>query len=103
MNARTLLLAGAIALSASPIFAHGFGKDMAANLPDLFTQADSNGDGKLTLDEYKNLRTLIAEKRTEARFQKLDTAGTGAVTLDEMQAAIAAHAGHHRGGCTEKQ
>jgi len=102
MHARTLLLAGAIALSASPILAHGFGKDMAANLPDLFAQADSNGDGKLTLDEYRNLQALIAAKRTETRFQKLDADGSGAVTLDEIQAAMAAHADHHR-GCTAKQ
>jgi len=100
MNARTLLLAGAIALSATPILAHGFGRQMAADLPDLFTQADSNGDGKLTLDEYRNLQALIAAKRTESRFQRLDADGSGTVTLDEIQAAMAAHADHKHGGCT---
>jgi hypothetical protein len=99
MQIRTWLLAGTLALAAAPAMARGFGQAIAADLPALFAQADANGDGKLSLDEYKTFRELVAEKRTEAQFQRLDTAGAGTVTLDQIQAAIASHQGRHQ-GCT---
>lgn len=101
MQIRSWLLAGALALAAMPALGRGFGKAVVADLPALFAQADANGDGKLTLDEYKTFRQLVAERRTEAQFQRLDTAGAGAVTLDQIQTAIASHQGRHP-GCAGK-
>jgi len=103
MKVGVFVLAAAAALAAVPVLAHGgpgFGQALQAELPALFAQADANGDGSLTLDEFKTFRQLVAEKRTELMFQRFDANGDGKVTLDEINAAHAArknwqHTGKH--------
>jgi len=46
-------------------------------------KADTNGDGKISKDEFME----AAKKRAEARFQKLDANGDGFITADELNAA----------------
>jgi hypothetical protein len=100
MKARVLLLAAAVTLAAVPVLAHGghaCGQALQAELPALFTQADANGDGSLSLDEFKTFKELVAQKRTELEFQRLDANGDGKVTLDEINAhAAERHAAKRR-------
>ena len=104
MKVGVFVLAAATALAAVPVLAHGghhgFGQALQAELPALFAQADANGDGSLTLDEFKTFKQLVAEKRTELMFQRLDANGDGKVTLNEINAAHTArraqrHPGKH--------
>ena len=46
---------------------------------------DTNGDGKISKEEFMD----AAKKRAEARFQKLDANGDGYITKDELDAAKA--------------
>jgi hypothetical protein len=71
---------------------------------DRFAQADTNGDGVITLDEFKaafdkRLEALKAkmgdkfdparfEKRAEERFTQLDKDNSGGLTRDEFAAAL---------------
>jgi Ca2+-binding EF-hand superfamily protein len=94
MTKRPWVLAGSMMLLATPVLAnhgHGGGPGFAADLPALFAQADADGDGRLTPDEYQAFKKLVAQRRAEARFKRLDTDGDGTVSLAELQAAAAAH------------
>jgi hypothetical protein len=95
MKVSVFVVAAVMTLAAAVVFAQGgpgCGQAFQAELPGLFAQADANGDGSLTLDEFKTFKHLVAEKRTELMFQKLDANSDGKVTLDEINAARAAHA-----------
>jgi hypothetical protein len=96
MKVGVFVLAAATALAPMAVLAHEghgrFGQAFQAELPALFAQADANGDGSLSLDEFKTFKQLVAEKRTELMFQHLDANGEGKVTLDEINAAHAARA-----------
>jgi hypothetical protein len=96
MKLRVLTFAAAAALAPVAVLAHGgrgghgCGQALQAELPALFAQADANGDGSLTPDEFRTFKDLVAQKRAELMFQKLDANGDGKVTLDEINAAHAA-------------
>ena len=101
MKVNVLMLAAALTLAALPVLAdcgHGGGPALQAELPALFTQADIDGDGSLTLDEFKTFKQLVAQKRTQSQYQRLDANGDGKVTLDEINADAAAqrHTDKHR-------
>jgi hypothetical protein len=79
MKVSVFVAAAVMTLAAAPVFAHGgpgCGQTLEAELPGLFAQADASGDGSLTLDEFKTFKQLVAEKRTELMFQKLDATAT---------------------------
>jgi Ca2+-binding EF-hand superfamily protein len=98
MKVGVFVLAAATALAPLPVLAHegpgghGGWQALQAEMPALFAQADANGDGSLSLDEFKTFKQLVTEKRTELMFQHLDANGDGKVTLDEINAAHAARA-----------
>ncbi len=52
----------------------------------LFAQADADGSGTLSLEEFKTFESLVRDKMTEHHFKHLDTNGDGVVSLDELQA-----------------
>jgi hypothetical protein len=52
----------------------------------LFAQADGNGDGVLSLDEFKTLETLMRDSMMAHHFEALDTSSDGVVSLEELQA-----------------
>lgn len=52
----------------------------------LFAQADTDGNGMLSVDEFKVFESLVRDKMAERHFNHLDTNGDGAVSLDELQA-----------------
>jgi hypothetical protein len=60
--------------------------EMQAERAALFTQADADGNGTLSLDEFKTFESLMHDKMVERHFKDLDTNGDGAVSLDELQA-----------------
>ena len=72
----SLALCGTALAQDDPAAPHG-GKGLKA--------MDTNGDGKISKEEFME----AARKRAEARFQKLDANGDGYITQDEMDAAKA--------------
>jgi Ca2+-binding EF-hand superfamily protein len=69
--------------------------DMAARRQDFFKKADTDGDGKISKDEFK--AGMPQGANADDLFSKLDTNGDG--YIDESENAAAAqrvHKGHHR-------
>ena len=60
--------------------------EMEAERAAVFAQADADGNGALTLDEFKTFESLLRDKMTEHHFAHVDTNGDGTVTLQELQA-----------------
>lgn len=58
-----------------------------------FNAADTNHDGKLSLDEAKAGMPMLARN-----FDQIDTGHTGAVTLDQLNAYMKEHRGERRRG-----
>ena len=72
MNTKTsLIVAGALALAALP-------SAKAGDAAEKFKQMDTNGDGRISHEEY------IASE--QARFAKLDTNGDGIISAAELAA-----------------
>lgn len=93
-------LAALVALAdAAPAFAQqgqgqGQGQGMgqmtpeqrAQRMADRFKAADTNHDGKLSLDEAKAGMPMLARN-----FDQIDTAHTGSVTMEQLTAYMQAH------------
>jgi hypothetical protein len=63
------------------------------NPEEFFKKLDSNGDGGISLDEFKaGPRAQKDPAKAEERFKKLDTNSDGKVSLEELKA------GHHGPG-----
>ena len=73
---------------------------MQPSAADIMTMFDTDGDGKITKEEFKaTLSKLAAEqgfeptagdlKRAEAEFDKTDTSGDGTVDTKELEAVLA--------------
>lgn len=56
----------------------------------IFARKDADGDGSLTLEEFKTGLKDKALENAEKRFKKIDTDGNGKVSLDEFKAGMAA-------------
>lgn len=52
----------------------------------VFSQMDTDKDGKVTRDEFTTFHMDLATKGREARFNQLDTNKDGKVTRDEFMA-----------------
>jgi hypothetical protein len=78
----TVLLFPAAVLAQSPPSP----AEMEAERAALFTQADADGNGTLSLDEFKTFESLVHDQMAERHFNKLDTNGDGVVSLEELQA-----------------
>src|SRR5215510_2038930 len=59
-----------------------------------FAEADADGDGKLTPEEFAHFHDLVRQKMEALRFSQLDTNGDGVLTQDEIAAG---HTGCHHG------
>ena len=82
------LLMGAMLLFPAYAFAQGppSPAEMESERAALFAQADADGNGTLSLSEFKAFESLMRDKMTEHHFNHLDANGDGVVSLDELQA-----------------
>ena len=78
-----------------PTFAHEHGDwqpspemraEFAAAEAAAFTQADTDGNGKLSADEFANFHDIMRRQMDAHHFQMLDADGDGALSLDEIKA-----------------
>jgi Ca2+-binding EF-hand superfamily protein len=56
----------------------------APNPAKVFHRKDADGDGKLTLEEFKTGMKEQAAEKADARFKKLDKDGDGTLSLEEF-------------------
>ncbi len=66
-------------------------------LKDLFSQLDTNGDGKISKSEFENALGAGGSNIAQADdvFGKLDQDGSETVSLDEMSSALKGRGRHH--------
>lgn len=72
----TVMFAILLSLGATQVLA----EDSATRTPNV--NADTNGDGKVSYDEYRASK----EKKIERQFKRMDTNGDGFIDADEKQA-----------------
>ena len=85
------LAALAMVLTAAPVLAADLRDQLRAEMnakrAAIFAQADVDGDGALTPEEFANFHTLMKKAMEADRFTRADADGNGKVTLEELQAA----------------
>jgi hypothetical protein len=71
-------------------------------LVQLFQRADTNGDGKVSLDEFKKALASAPNSRmkdnAEKIFKRFDSNGDGFVTKDELKKAMETMQARRNGG-----
>ncbi len=85
----SVMAALTIAALGSPVLGSGSADpraDFAAAETAAFTEADTDGDGTLTLDEFTKFNELLRQKLDALRFNRLDTNGDGVLSKDELDA-----------------
>jgi len=73
--------------------AGGRAAQMQAQLKSHFAEADSNGDGRLTRDEARDHMPWVYRN-----FDAIDSANTGSLTIDQIQAYAVAQARSRKRG-----
>jgi hypothetical protein len=64
----------------------GNSADVSAAESAAFTEADADGDGKLTLAEFESFHDILRQKLDALAFADLDTDGDGALSQAEVAA-----------------
>ncbi len=96
--AGALALAGATVVAAQNVADNPARAERQAAHAQAFTQADADGNGALSPQEFETYKTLISQLHKRDWFTKADANGDGQVTMDELQAARAMHKhGCHKG------
>lgn len=67
----------------------GDDKKSAARVEKAFKKIDSNGDGKVSLDEFKTARKSAKPERLEAAFKRFDTDNSGELSFEEFRDGLA--------------
>ena len=86
------VLAGFALGGSAPAASGSASGDFAAAEAAAFTEADANGDGKLTPEEFARYGSLLRQKLDALRFARLDTNADGVLTEHELSAG-------HPAGC----
>lgn len=65
----------------------GGGSNLASSRQAIFKQLDSNGNGKVSKDEFVSARPQgVSESKASDLFSKIDSKGSGEVTQSELDA-----------------
>ena len=88
-------LACALPATALAFHPHGDPAQFQAIQEEVFAEADANGDGVLSVTEFATFHELMRARMNEAMFSKIDSDGSGGVSLAELQAARLPHGGRH--------
>jgi Ca2+-binding EF-hand superfamily protein len=91
MRVRSIVTGGVLAMVAVLAFvAHpaAAADKPAPDFEKVFKRKDANGDGKLTIDEFKTGMKDKALANADKRFKRVDANGDGAVSLDEFKAGM---------------
>ena len=99
---RRLLVASMALLGAAalPMAARAHPADVSAARDKAFTEADADGNGVLSPDEFTAFHQAMVRAFEAARFAKIDGNGDGVLSKDEVAAARPPHrhCGGHGGG-----
>lgn len=87
---RLMLTTCVLCLTAMPLSAQEKEPKQDRDPAAAFSRRDADGDGKLTLDEFKTGMKDRGLARAEQRFKKIDTDGNGSISLEEFTAAMKA-------------
>jgi Ca2+-binding EF-hand superfamily protein len=78
----------ALGVTLLPAAADAAPEKKAADPQKVFNRKDANGDGSLSLDEFKaGMKPEVAEK-ADKRFKKIDGNGDGKLSFDEFKAGL---------------
>jgi hypothetical protein len=83
---RVLMLSGVIGLTATPLLACD-GADKSAARAQALADADTDGNGALSREEFQAFQDAMHRQLAQGRFDRLDADGDGQVTADELQHA----------------
>ncbi|HEX4150541.1 MAG TPA: hypothetical protein VHY20_16200 [Pirellulales bacterium] len=81
---RRVVLSALLGLSVIGFSASAFAADQSPE--DMFKKKDTNGDGKLSMDEYVGKQSGEKADKAKERFAKLDKDGDGSLSLAEFEA-----------------
>jgi hypothetical protein len=83
MKIRIFLIAGLLLAGSTTL---AVAATQSERLAQRFSQADTNHDGKLTLQEAQAGMPMVAK-----HFSEIDTQGTGSITQAQIESFVAAH------------
>ncbi len=101
MKINRWILCGTMLLAPSRVLAFGppDPAEIDAERAALFAEVDANGNGALSLNEFKTFESLLRDRMAEQHFNHVDANGDDAVSLDELQASGPPREPRHRGWC----
>ena len=95
--AGALVLAGATVVGAQNAPDQTGREQRQAARAQAFAQADADGNGALSPQEFETFKTLMSQLHKQDWFGRADANGDGQVTMDELRAAHMGKHGCHKG------
>lgn len=89
VSARALIVVAGLAIGFSTLSsASAADPKKPADPEKVFKRKDANGDGALSLDEFKAGMKPEAVDKADRRFKKIDSNGDGKLSFDEFKAGL---------------